>query len=128
MNQKRIITIDGPSGAGKSIVSRLVAKKLGLIYLDTGAMYRAVALKAQREGTDIKDGRALKRLCKKIDLSFSSKEDDDYDLYRISLTYSKEFKNQNYALEVLVKLGSRKDLGRPTITPEQGKKNLMGTI
>ncbi len=41
---------------------------------------------------------------------------------------SKEFKDNNFALEVLVKLGSRSDLGRPTISPQQGKKNLMGTV
>ena len=44
------IAIDGPAGAGKSTVARAVAKKLGILYLDTGAMYRAMALKAMREG------------------------------------------------------------------------------
>ena len=44
------IAIDGPAGAGKSTVARTVAKKLGILYLDTGAMYRAMALKAMREG------------------------------------------------------------------------------
>ena len=43
------IAIDGPAGAGKSTVARAVAKKLGILYLDTGAMYRAMALKAMRE-------------------------------------------------------------------------------
>lgn len=76
MNIKKIITIDGPSGAGKSSVSRLLAKKLGLVYLDTGAMYRAVALKVQRTGTDIKDGNVLKRLCANIDLAFDSDGDN----------------------------------------------------
>ena len=45
-----IIAIDGPSGAGKSTLGKMLAKKLGLLYLDTGAMYRAVALAAQRSG------------------------------------------------------------------------------
>src|SRR3712207_4671810 len=48
-----IIAIDGPSGAGKSTLGKMLAKKLGLLYLDTGAMYRAVALAA------IRDERAL---------------------------------------------------------------------
>ena len=49
------IAIDGPAGAGKSTVARAVAKKLGILYLDTGAMYRAMALKAMREGIDPDD-------------------------------------------------------------------------
>ena len=54
-----IITIDGPAGSGKSTVSRLVAKKINFLYLDTGAMYRAVALKAERDGIDSNNGEAL---------------------------------------------------------------------
>lgn len=49
------IAIDGPAGAGKSTVARAVAKKLGILYLDTGAMYRAMALKAMREDIDPND-------------------------------------------------------------------------
>lgn len=49
------IAIDGPAGAGKSTVARAVAKKLDILYLDTGAMYRAMALKAMREGIDPND-------------------------------------------------------------------------
>ena len=49
------IAIDGPAGAGKSTVARAVAKKLGILYLDTGAMYRAMALKAMLEGIDPND-------------------------------------------------------------------------
>ena len=47
-----IIAIDGPSGAGKSTLGKMLAKKLGLLYLDTGAMYRAVALAALRQGIE----------------------------------------------------------------------------
>ncbi len=52
-----IIAIDGPSGAGKSTLGKMLAKKLGLLYLDTGAMYRAVALAAVRRGMDLKNER-----------------------------------------------------------------------
>ena len=58
----KIITVDGPAGSGKSTVSRLLAKKLGVLYLDTGAMYRAVALQVKREGVDPRDGEGLKEL------------------------------------------------------------------
>ncbi|MEG0505520.1 MAG: (d)CMP kinase, partial [Raoultibacter sp.] len=53
-----IIAIDGPSGAGKSTVAKAVAKKLGFSCLDTGAMYRAVAWQALKEGVDLEDDAA----------------------------------------------------------------------
>ena len=65
-----MITIDGPAGSGKSTVSRMIAKALQFFYLDTGAMYRAVALQAKREGVDYDDKEELKRICKNIDLNF----------------------------------------------------------
>ena len=48
-DKDHIITIDGPVGSGKSTIGRLLALKLGLVYLDTGAMYRVVALEAQKQ-------------------------------------------------------------------------------
>jgi len=57
-----IITIDGPSGVGKSTVSKSVARKLGFTYIDTGAMYRAVALQVKRESVDPGDEKRLKSL------------------------------------------------------------------
>jgi cytidylate kinase len=72
-----IITIDGPAGAGKSTVSRLLANKLHYFYLDTGAMYRAVAFKAAKKGLPFDDGVRLSRLCKDLDLQFTSENDHD---------------------------------------------------
>lgn len=63
MEKKKIITIDGPAGAGKSTVSKAVAKKLGYIYLDTGALYRALAYKALEVKISIDDQSALSDLC-----------------------------------------------------------------
>ena len=57
-----IITIDGPGGAGKSSAARALAKRLGFEFLDTGAMYRAVALAGLRAGTDLRDEAALSHL------------------------------------------------------------------
>ena len=57
-----IIAIDGPAGAGKSTAARRVAQLLGYLYLDTGAMYRAVALKALQEGISLADAAALARV------------------------------------------------------------------
>lgn len=65
-----VIAIDGPAGSGKSTVSKLVARRLDLLYIDTGAMYRALTLKAMRKGLDLEDEKALIALARstKIDL------------------------------------------------------------
>ena len=62
------IALDGPGGAGKSSVARTLALRLGIPYLDTGAMYRCCALQAEREGTDIRDAEAVERLMRGIRL------------------------------------------------------------
>jgi cytidylate kinase len=63
-----IITIDGPAGAGKSTVARALARRLGFRFLDTGAMYRAVALAALRRGLDWDAPNDLARLAQKLDI------------------------------------------------------------
>jgi CMP/dCMP kinase len=63
-----VIAIDGPAGAGKSTVARGVADALGFTYLDSGAMYRAVALAAIRSGADLDDGEGLGALARALDL------------------------------------------------------------
>lgn len=63
------IAIDGPAGAGKSTVAKALSKKLGILYLDTGAMYRACALKALKEGVNCKDEPGVARLVENIDIS-----------------------------------------------------------
>jgi cytidylate kinase len=60
----RVIAIDGPASSGKSTTARLVAGRLGYLYLDTGAMYRAVTLKALRAGVDIDDEKALEEMAR----------------------------------------------------------------
>lgn len=57
-----VIAIDGPAGAGKSTVAKLIASRLGLTYVDTGATYRLVALRAMRDGVSLSDGGALAAL------------------------------------------------------------------
>lgn len=63
------VAIDGPAGAGKSTIAKAVAKKKNLIYVDTGAMYRAVALFILRQGTDITDAQAIADVCVKADIT-----------------------------------------------------------
>ncbi len=70
MDRLNIITIDGPAGAGKSTVSKELARRLGYTYLDTGAMYRAVAWAARQKGVDAGDEKALSELCNDLKLGF----------------------------------------------------------
>lgn len=63
------VAIDGPAGAGKSTVAKTLAKKLDFIYVDTGAMYRAVTLAALRKGIDLKDHDCLTRLARDVSVA-----------------------------------------------------------
>lgn len=65
------IAIDGPAGAGKSTIAKAVAKKKGLIYVDTGAMYRAFGLYLLREGIDVANEDAVIAACEKADVSIA---------------------------------------------------------
>ncbi|MDO9516009.1 MAG: (d)CMP kinase [Syntrophales bacterium] len=63
MERRLVITVDGPAGSGKSTVSRILAKRISYMYLDTGLLYRAVAWRAMHNGVFITDDEALGRLC-----------------------------------------------------------------
>ncbi|MCX5665969.1 MAG: (d)CMP kinase [Candidatus Omnitrophica bacterium] len=69
-----IIAIDGPAGSGKSTVSKIVAKKLALLYIDTGAMYRALTLKAMRQGIDLEDEDVLVSLARNTKIGLEEKD------------------------------------------------------
>ena len=68
--RRLIIAIDGPSGAGKSTAARALAKRLGYIYIDTGAMYRTVALTAKAKAIAVEDESALSRLASMLHITF----------------------------------------------------------
>ncbi len=63
------VAIDGPAGAGKSTIAKSISKKLGVIYVDTGAMYRAMALYMIREGVPSEDAAAISAKCESADIS-----------------------------------------------------------
>ena len=67
-----VIAIDGPAGSGKSTVAKAVASRLGLDYLDTGAMYRSVAFAALRGGVDPEDAEVVSNLARNIDLQIDT--------------------------------------------------------
>jgi cytidylate kinase len=73
--KKLTIAIDGPSGAGKSTVARSLARRLGYVYIDTGAMYRSLALRGKERGISLEDDLALKRLASSLDIRFATEGD-----------------------------------------------------
>ncbi len=74
MSDEFVITIDGPSGSGKGTVSRAVARRLGWALLDSGALYRLVALAGRRSEIDLGDGPGLARLALDLEIRFGSTE------------------------------------------------------
>ncbi len=75
-----MIAIDGPAGSGKSTVARLVADKLGYLYIDTGAMYRAVALEALRRGLTLEQQDEIIDIANELEMQFSRDESGNLKL------------------------------------------------
>lgn len=75
-----IVAIDGPAGVGKSTVARLLARRLGVPVLDTGAMYRTVALEVLRRGADPDDGAAVEEICAGIELEMRLEDDGEIEV------------------------------------------------
>ncbi len=75
-----LVAIDGPTGSGKSTVTRLLAKKLQYQYLDSGAMYRAVALAIRRAGIEPRDEKEIAKLCNGLDITLT-REGDSIKVY-----------------------------------------------
>ena len=63
-----IVTVDGPAGSGKSTIAKIIAKKYGFTYLDTGAMYRMIALYALENSIDLQDSKAIETMLKNTKL------------------------------------------------------------
>ena len=74
MKDVAVITVDGPSGSGKGTISRAVAKRLGWALLDSGALYRLVALAARRTSVSLDDAPALRGLAERFNIRFGSNE------------------------------------------------------
>jgi cytidylate kinase len=85
MQRPRRIAIDGPAGSGKSTIGEQLAKRLGYLYIDTGAMYRAVAWLALQEGVDINDGPALARLTQHAAIVISPPKIEDGRQYTVTV-------------------------------------------
>jgi len=87
-----IIAIDGPAGAGKSTVGKRTARKLGFLYIDTGAMYRALTLKAIEQGISVNDEPAIIRMAENTVIDLINKEDGSLAVMLDSRDVSKEIR------------------------------------
>ena len=94
---KQIVAIDGPSGSGKSTVAALLAKKLGYMHLDTGAMYRAVALAAVLDNLPYDDAKGLDKLCEQIRLKMR-RNDDVVSVYLNGRDVTEEIRSPEMSL------------------------------
>ena len=81
MSRRPVVAIDGPAGAGKSTAARMLAERLGYVLIDTGALYRAVALVAKERGVDWSDGPALGEVARSLALEFGRAEGGRPPLY-----------------------------------------------
>ena len=72
MNHTTVIAIDGPSGSGKSTIAKSLAERLGTLYIDTGAMFRALAYSADQSGVNIKEESSVNEFLNKIKLEYQT--------------------------------------------------------
>jgi len=85
MQRLRHIAIDGPAGSGKSTIGEQLAQRLGYLYIDTGAMYRAVAWLALQDGVDVTDGPALAKLARHAGIVIAHPHIDDGRQYTVTV-------------------------------------------
>ena len=106
------IAIDGPAGAGKSTIAKIVAKELGFIYVDTGAMYRTLALACFRDGIDTSDEAAVVSKCESVEVTLGY-EDGTQKVYLNGEDVSAEIRREeigNLTSAIAVYPGVRKIL------------------
>lgn len=118
VNIEKVIAIDGPSGSGKSTIAKSLAQKLNLLYVDTGAMYRALALVAHNRGLDLTNLQQMQDFISKVELIYGGEEgilvsiegEDltqkirEHHVSELASQISKHTPVRNYLLEIQRKL------------------------
>jgi len=126
MKRRPIIAIDGPAGSGKSTVTKLIAKKLQLLYLDTGAMYRALSWLLIKENIDFKKEKKLQNVLKNISIVFKSNENSYQDVFINNYCVTEEIRSQEIS-SIVSKISSIKEV-RKFLVEEQRKIGERGGL
>jgi len=131
-----IIAIDGPAGAGKSTIARLIAQKLGFLYIDTGAMYRALTHKALETKIDIKNNSAIIEMAHNANIDLTNNQDGSLKIFLDGEDVTREIRQPRIAGLVSdiakikevrqVMLGLQRKLGRQGDSVLDGRD--IGTV
>ena len=102
MNKKIAVAIDGPGGAGKSTISKAVAARLGIIYVDTGALYRTIALCVTENGVEPSDSEGVIKLLPSVDVSLDYAPDGTQHVYLSGKDVSAEIRMPHVSMAASV--------------------------
>ena len=123
MKRSPIIAIDGPAGSGKSTVTKLIAKKLKLLYLDTGAMYRALSWLIIKESIDYKKEKKLQNILKNISIVFKSNDNSHQDVFINNYCVTKEIRSQEIS-SIVSKISSIKEVRKFLVEEQIGRAHV----
>ena len=126
MKRKPIIAIDGPAGSGKSTITKLIAKELNLLYLDTGAMYRAISWLFKKEKIDYAKESELKKILNNISIIFKSNSISQQDVFINNFCVTEEIRSQEIS-SIVSKISSIKKV-REFLVYEQRKIGQSGGL
>ena len=126
MKRNPIIAIDGPAGSGKSTVTKLIAKKLNLLYLDTGAMYRALSWFLIKEKTNYKNKNELKKILTDISIVFKSNSNSNQDVFINNYCVTEEIRSQEIS-SIVSQISSIEEI-RKFLVKEQRKIGEKGGL
>jgi cytidylate kinase len=125
VKEKLIISIDGPAGAGKSTVSKILAERLNYIYINTGAMYRVVALESKLRNIDPDDEEGLALLCSGLEINFS-KADGNLKVFSHGEDVTEEI--NTHEMSLLASKVSAKGIVRSALVNLQRKMGRVGGV
>ncbi len=126
MNRKPIIAIDGPAGSGKSTITKLIAKELNLLYLDTGAMYRAISWLFKKQKIDYAKESELKKVLNDISIIFKSNSLSQQDVFINNFCVTEAIRSQEIS-SIVSKISSIKII-REFLVNEQRKIGHSGGL